>query len=106
MSNHTLKEARKKFHIPVRKLTYLIRKDVIAPILRDGKLLISEAEIKRYLSSPQAEKEKHHFAFLKTLGPGIITGAADDDPSGIGTYSAVGSQYGLGLTWHCSISCR
>lgn len=37
--------------------------------------------------------------FLQLLGPGLITGASDDDPSGIGTYSQVGSQYGLGLLW-------
>jgi NRAMP (natural resistance-associated macrophage protein)-like metal ion transporter len=33
------------------------------------------------------------------IGPGLITGASDDDPSGIGTYSQVGSQYGYGLLW-------
>src|ERR671922_1691547 len=37
--------------------------------------------------------------YFKRLGPGIITGAADDDPSGIGTYSQVGAAYGLGLLW-------
>ncbi len=36
---------------------------------------------------------------LRRLGPGIITGAADDDPSGIATYSQVGAQYGFGLAW-------
>src|SRR3954462_10214958 len=36
---------------------------------------------------------------LKRLGPGLITGASDDDPSGIGTYSQVGSQFGYGLLW-------
>ncbi len=30
----------------------------------------------------------------KTLGPGLITGAADDDPSGVGTYSVTGAQFG------------
>lgn len=37
--------------------------------------------------------------FLGVLGPGLITGASDDDPSGIGTYSQVGSQFGYGLLW-------
>ncbi|MES2095779.1 MAG: divalent metal cation transporter [Pseudomonadota bacterium] len=37
--------------------------------------------------------------FLKSLGPGLITGAADDDPSGIGTHSQVGAQFGYGLAW-------
>src|SRR3954462_3995884 len=36
---------------------------------------------------------------LKRLGPGLITGAADDDPSGIATYSQAGAQYGYGLLW-------
>ncbi len=36
---------------------------------------------------------------LKVLGPGLITGAADDDPSGIGTYSQVGAQFGYSLAW-------
>jgi NRAMP (natural resistance-associated macrophage protein)-like metal ion transporter len=36
---------------------------------------------------------------LQILGPGLVTGAADDDPSGIGTYSQVGSQFGYGLLW-------
>ena len=37
--------------------------------------------------------------FWKNLGPGLTTGAADDDPSGIATYSQTGAQYGLGLLW-------
>lgn len=36
---------------------------------------------------------------LKTLGPGLVTGAADDDPSGIATYSQVGAQFGYGMAW-------
>jgi NRAMP (natural resistance-associated macrophage protein)-like metal ion transporter len=36
---------------------------------------------------------------LKKLGPGLVTGAADDDPSGIATYSQVGAQFGFGLAW-------
>src|SRR5579872_5974106 len=36
---------------------------------------------------------------LKILGPGLITGASDDDPSGIATYSQAGAQFGYGLTW-------
>src|SRR5437868_14857694 len=33
------------------------------------------------------------------LGPGLITGASDDDPSGIATYSQVGAQFGYGMSW-------
>jgi NRAMP (natural resistance-associated macrophage protein)-like metal ion transporter len=36
---------------------------------------------------------------LKSLGPGVITGAADDDPSGIATYSVAGAQLGTNLLW-------
>src|SRR6266404_7748180 len=38
-------------------------------------------------------------SMLARLGPGLITGAADDDPSGIGTYSQVGGEFGYGLAW-------
>jgi NRAMP (natural resistance-associated macrophage protein)-like metal ion transporter len=37
--------------------------------------------------------------FLDRLGPGLITGAADDDPSGIATYSQAGAQFGLAMLW-------
>jgi len=36
---------------------------------------------------------------LRALGPGLITGAADDDPSGIATYSQAGAQFGFSITW-------
>jgi Mn2+/Fe2+ NRAMP family transporter len=36
---------------------------------------------------------------LRALGPGLVTGAADDDPSGIATYSQVGAQFGYSLAW-------
>jgi NRAMP (natural resistance-associated macrophage protein)-like metal ion transporter len=38
-------------------------------------------------------------AYIEKLGPGLITGAADDDPSGITTYSQTGAQYGTSLLW-------
>lgn len=37
--------------------------------------------------------------YWRTLGPGLTTGAADDDPSGIATYSQTGAQYGFSLLW-------
>jgi Mn2+/Fe2+ NRAMP family transporter len=36
---------------------------------------------------------------LRVLGPGLIPGASDDDPSGIGTYSQAGAQLGFGISW-------
>jgi len=42
--------------------------------------------------------------WLRALGPGLITGAADDDPSGIGTYSQAGAQLGYGIGWTMIVS--
>lgn len=42
--------------------------------------------------------------FLKKLGPGLITGASDDDPSGIATYSQIGAKFGYGLLWTMLLS--
>ena len=36
---------------------------------------------------------------LSRVGPGLITGVADDDPSGIATYSQAGAQFGLNMLW-------
>lgn len=96
---YTLREVEKKFDIPVRKAAFLIKKDIIEPIVENGKIYLSEKEIKRYLALPGTERSVHHKSFLKTLGPGVITGASDDDPSGIQTYSTVGATYGLSLSW-------
>jgi NRAMP (natural resistance-associated macrophage protein)-like metal ion transporter len=45
------------------------------------------------------KKDSRLNRYLKILGPGLITGASDDDPSGIATYSQVGASYGFGLLW-------
>src|SRR5579862_2945339 len=44
-------------------------------------------------------KAKERRGFLAILGPGLITGASDDDPSGIATYSQAGAQAGYGTAW-------
>jgi NRAMP (natural resistance-associated macrophage protein)-like metal ion transporter len=44
-------------------------------------------------------KQPERPKLLEVLGPGLITGASDDDPSGIATYSQVGAQFGYGLSW-------
>src|SRR5262245_12440615 len=51
------------------------------------------------MQTEEEEQERRHVPLLKELGPGLITGAADDDPSGIATYSQAGAQYGYGLLW-------
>lgn len=62
---------------------------------------MSEEKQKETLLKEGDLPEMHKKAgdYIKKLGPGIITGAADDDPSGIATYSQAGAQYGTGLLW-------
>ncbi|UVK53510.1 divalent metal cation transporter [Mesorhizobium sp. AR02] len=54
-------------------------------------------------SSPKLRRPVVHrlrrAALIERLGPGLITGAADDDPSGIATYSQAGAQFGLNMLW-------
>ena len=47
----------------------------------------------------RSPSKKHVSRFLKILGPGLITGAAGDDPSSIATYSQTGAQFGFGQLW-------
>jgi NRAMP (natural resistance-associated macrophage protein)-like metal ion transporter len=47
-------------------------------------------------SAPEPRKK---FSLLKIIGPGVVTGASDDDPSGIGTYSQAGAQLGFSISW-------
>ena len=42
--------------------------------------------------------------FLGILGPGLVTGVADDDPSGVATYSQAGAAFGVGLLWTAPLS--
>jgi NRAMP (natural resistance-associated macrophage protein)-like metal ion transporter len=48
---------------------------------------------------PRAPRRRGFGRLLRVLGPGIVTGAADDDPSGIATYSQAGAQFGFGTLW-------
>jgi NRAMP (natural resistance-associated macrophage protein)-like metal ion transporter len=48
---------------------------------------------------PGAVKQPERPRLLAALGPGLITGASDDDPSGIATYSQTGAEFGYGLAW-------
>jgi NRAMP (natural resistance-associated macrophage protein)-like metal ion transporter len=54
---------------------------------------------KKTVDPKPALKKLSRQPFLKALGPGLITGASDDDPSGIGTYSQAGAQLGYGVGW-------
>jgi NRAMP (natural resistance-associated macrophage protein)-like metal ion transporter len=53
------------------------------------------------MTTPDTEEKQEapRTRLLKSLGPGLVTGAADDDPSGIATYSQAGAQFGTGLLW-------
>ena len=61
----------------------------------DAKSLVTGGGKKRSLGRSHSSISK----VLKILGPGLITGAADDDPSGIATYSSVGAQFGYLMLW-------
>src|ERR1700674_5976276 len=57
---------------------------------------------RKHLSTKDVEKDKGSGRlkrFFAVLGPGLITGAADDDPSGISTYSVAGAAYGYATLW-------
>ena len=43
-------------------------------------------------------------SFLRHVGPGVVTGAADDDPSGIATYTQAGAQFGTSMVWTVFLS--
>src|SRR4051794_37917293 len=59
----------------------------------------------KYVSrGPPSMSSRATTDFVRNLGPGLVTGAADDDPSGIATYSQVGAQFGYGLAWTMVLS--
>lgn len=51
------------------------------------------------LNDKQSSKFSSTKETLKSLGPGLITGTSDDDPSGIATFSQAGAQFGFGMLW-------
>jgi len=53
----------------------------------------------RFRNHPERARPRGFGHFVRIFGPGIITGAADDDPSGIATYSQTGAQFGFGQLW-------
>jgi len=55
--------------------------------------------VERQAATVQAPTPPESLAWWRKLGPGLITGAADDDPSGIATYSQAGAQFGNAITW-------
>jgi Mn2+/Fe2+ NRAMP family transporter len=65
-----------------------------------GEFVMANVETDKVVP-PSADGDigKNRLSLLKALGPGLITGASDDDPSGIGTYSQAGAQLGFGISW-------
>jgi NRAMP (natural resistance-associated macrophage protein)-like metal ion transporter len=55
--------------------------------------------VNRQREDTLAPPARQHRRWREVLGPGLITGASDDDPSGIATYSQAGAQFGYGLGW-------
>lgn len=95
----TISELRHELGIPLvlaKKL--IIWGEIEAVHAVDGTIQITEKELleaKELLKNPW----KRMSFYIKSLGPGLITGASDDDPSSIGTYSAVGAKFGLSILW-------
>lgn len=58
----------------------------------------------RIANTPAAGTAQRFVRFFTILGPGLITGAADDDPSGISTYSVAGATTGFSMLWLTLIS--
>jgi Mn2+/Fe2+ NRAMP family transporter len=67
---------------------------------------MSESLVKAETVARRSASPRKHIHFLLRLGPGLITGAADDDPSGIATYSQVGAQFGTGCCGPCCFRFR
>jgi NRAMP (natural resistance-associated macrophage protein)-like metal ion transporter len=64
---------------------------------------------RRRFALPRLRHHRHRerlkgFGYFRRIGPGLVTGAADDDPSGIGTYSQVGAAFRFGLLWTAWVS--
>jgi Mn2+/Fe2+ NRAMP family transporter len=59
--------------------------------------------VKNVATPEEEQKDSREAGYVKRilgrLGPGLVTGASDDDPSGIGTYSQAGAQLGFGIGW-------
>jgi len=95
----TLSELRRELGIPLilaKKL--VVWGEIEAVKTKDGTLRIAAPEVaiaKKFIGTPINKAR----LFVKALGPGLITGASDDDPSGIGTYSSVGATFGLSIIW-------
>lgn len=60
---------------------------------------MNNSEHNKATTPKETKRESLGRRFIGALGPGLITGAADDDPSGVATYSIAGAQLGTGMLW-------
>jgi NRAMP (natural resistance-associated macrophage protein)-like metal ion transporter len=96
---HTISEFRQEVGIPLMLAKKMIVWGEVETIkLVDGTIRVTETEVLKIRDLIRNPRKKMSLYF-KALGPGLITGASDDDPSGIGTYSAVGAMFGLSILW-------
>lgn len=95
----TLSEFRHELGIPLILARKMIVWGLVGAVkVADGTWRITVAEAvlaKNLLANPWTRGK----LFVRALGPGLITGASDDDPSGLGTYSSVGAKFGLTIIW-------
>lgn len=83
-----------------KKQKDIITKTVEAPAVTLARTVIGAQEVKNRMSrSKGGAAIRKTRSFWLMLGPGLTTGASDDDPSGIATYSQAGAQFGYGTLW-------
>jgi NRAMP (natural resistance-associated macrophage protein)-like metal ion transporter len=70
--------------------------DIHTDIRKDSTAGMEDINFKNKNQSVSQKKPRN---FIKYLGPGLVTGASDDDPSGIATFSQAGAQFGFGMLW-------
>ncbi|HEY1835680.1 MAG TPA: Nramp family divalent metal transporter [Candidatus Saccharimonadales bacterium] len=80
----------------------IVTKTVEAPAELLERTLETTHDIGRRLNNEKTVKRTKDY--WRTLGPGLTTGAADDDPAGIATYSQTGAQYGFQLLWMSALT--
>jgi hypothetical protein len=68
------------------------RSNLVEPAVVDGDT-VGERSVE------QTDDEGGWREYLKSVGPGLVTGASDDDPSGIATYSQAGAQFKYSMLW-------
>lgn len=71
----------------------------LAKTEKDLKKRFNKSERQAIIFTKSWMNRKRYNRILRILGPGLVTGAADDDPSGIATYSQAGASFGFGMLW-------